>query len=517
MNGVPGAAAEHAGDAVTSPPVADPQRMRQSRICAARASVSPSAASTSASRGKSQSLVRRPPRQSTSSGSGPRAGNVIVAVADWDMWGTRGQDRFSTSPLPDGCPVAAHEESGLGLPAIHHERLRGMSAESTISTEALIIGAGPYGISTARRLDRRGVPYRIVGEPMGFWRRNMPAGMYLRSSWDWHLDTEGELTIEQFLEETGRAKDEVTPFPLSTYLEYVDWLQRGARIEAWDVRVERLDYGPGGRLIASLDSGEQIAARSVVVALGFSQFAHIPPDLEKRLPMDRVTHTVDFVDLERARGRSVLLLGGRQSAFEWAALLCEAGAAAVHIAYRHPSPAFEEADWSWVTPLMEGSIGNPAWYRSLPEEERTAVSRRLWGEGRLKVEPWLKPRLLGGPVSFWPETTVAQWREGPGDRVTVELTDGRSVEVDLIVLATGYKPDVGRIEFLANGECFEHLVTAEGLPVLDTAFQTSIPGLYMTSMLATREFGPFFGFTVACRASATIIGDDVARRMGGTL
>jgi hypothetical protein len=50
-----------------------------------------------------------------------------------------------------------------------------------------VIGAGPYGLAAAAaRAD--GIQPLVVGEPMEFWRRNMPAGMFLRSFIDWHLD-----------------------------------------------------------------------------------------------------------------------------------------------------------------------------------------------------------------------------------------------------------------------------------------------------------------------------------------
>jgi hypothetical protein len=78
--------------------------------------------------------------------------------------------------------------------------------------------------------------------------------------------------------------------------------------------------------------------------------------------------------------------------------------------------------------------------------------------------------------------------------------------VDQIVLATGYKVDVSRIPFLASGNILARLETRNGYPVLDERFQSTVPGLFFTSMCAVQEFGPFFGFTVAVRASARVIG-----------
>ena len=45
-----------------------------------------------------------------------------------------------------------------------------------------------------------------------------------------------------------------------------------------------------------------------------------------------------------------------------------------------------------------------------------------------------------------------------------------------------------------------------GFPVLDEHFGTNIPGLFMTSMAAVQDFGPFFAFTVSVRTSAMLIG-----------
>jgi FAD-dependent urate hydroxylase len=57
------------------------------------------------------------------------------------------------------------------------------------ATDLLIIGAGPFGLAIAADVQRRGLAGMVVGESMGFWKRHMPRGMFLRSGVDWHLDT----------------------------------------------------------------------------------------------------------------------------------------------------------------------------------------------------------------------------------------------------------------------------------------------------------------------------------------
>jgi hypothetical protein len=83
-----------------------------------------------------------------------------------------------------------------------------------------------------------------------------------------------------------------------------------------------------------------------------------------------------------------------------------------------------------------------------------------------------------------------------------------------VVLATGYRPDMRRVAFLDRGSIVDALAVREGYPVLDAEFQTNLPGLYVTGLAATRDFGPFFGFTVASPIAARIIGDTVATCIG---
>lgn len=379
------------------------------------------------------------------------------------------------------------------------------------SVDLLVIGAGPFGLAIAAQAEAHGIDYLVVGEPMGFWRSQMPEGMLLRSGLDWHLDPFDEYTLERYLHERGQAAKDVEPLTREFYLDYVAWFQAGRNVQPEPLTVERLDRNPsGGGFVATLTDGRTIAARRVVVALGMGYFAHVPEELAAAVPEGRGTHTCDAVDFAPLAGRRCLILGGRQSAFEWAALIHEAGATEVHVVHRHASPAFAEAHWAWVMPVVDDMAANPGWFRSLPPEQQQEYGRRLWGEGRLKVEPWLEWRIKCDGITVWPDSTIVWCEEVPTGDLAVKLDTGARLTVDDIIFATGYKVDMARIPLLANGNLLAELQTRNGFPVLSERFESSVPGLFITSMPAGQDFGPFFGFTVAARTSAKIIGAALA-------
>src|SRR3712207_6953114 len=72
--------------------------------------------------------------------------------------------------------------------------------------------------------------------------------------------------------------------------------------------------------------------------------------------------------------------------------------------------------------------------------------------------------------------------------IEVELTNGSRLAVDHVVLATGYKPDMRRIPYLSG--VIDRLQLADGFPVLDEHFQSSLPGRSEehTSELQSRQY-----------------------------
>jgi NADPH-dependent 2,4-dienoyl-CoA reductase/sulfur reductase-like enzyme len=100
---------------------------------------------------------------------------------------------------------------------------------------------------------------------------------------------------------------------------------------------------------------------------------------------------------------------------------------------------------------------------------------------------------------------------GADTGTTVTLSSGDRLTVDRVVFATGYKADLPSVPYLKD--LVGSVDVVDGFPVLDEGFQSSLAGLYFPGFAATRDFGPFFGFTKACPAAATLIVDDLLRRV----
>jgi cation diffusion facilitator CzcD-associated flavoprotein CzcO len=359
-------------------------------------------------------------------------------------------------------------------------------------TELLVIGAGPYGLAAARAARRDGIDVAVLGRPMSFWREHMPAGMFLRSGPDWHMDPDEELTLRAFLDVRGIDPADVDPLPVGLFLEYADWFTARAGIEIRDEEVVRLE--PGFR--ATLASGATIAARAVVAAPGIARFAVVP-----EWGAGLGDHTCDLVDFGSLSGARVLIVGGRQSAYEWAALIGEHGAERVDVVHRHAEPRFGRVSWAFVEPHLERTLAVPGWWRRLPAAERDAVSRRFWEVGRLTLEHWLAPRLTRLPVVRRAGVEVVA--ASPSGEV--RLSDGARLHADRIVFACGYRADLARVPYLPQ------VSLSDGFPDLDESFGSSLPGLYLPGFQATRDFGPFFGFVRGAAPAARMIARDLAR------
>jgi FAD-dependent urate hydroxylase len=374
-------------------------------------------------------------------------------------------------------------------------------------TELLVIGAGPYALSAAAYAQARGIGTRVVGRPMAFWRDQMPSDMFLRSGRDWALDADGVHSFAAYFEDRGFGADEHDPIPIGVFLDHTEWFREQKGLAVDEVLVTSLAHADG-RFEATLSDGSTVASAHVLAAPGIAHFAQLP-EWYDALPTGRRSHTSERVSFDDLGGARVAIIGGRQSAYEWAALLCDHGAARVDVVHRHDTPAFEKVSWSFVDPYVEQTLQHRGWWRDLPEERRRAIAREFWQVGRLTLEHWLTPRLDPAVVRSRPRTHVTAVDADEAGVVRLALSDGDLLEVDHVIAASGYRADLAAVPYLAG--VLDRVSVSDGFPDLSPGFETTLPGLFVTGFAATRDFGPFYGFTKGCPSAARIAVDEMMR------
>jgi lysine/ornithine N-monooxygenase len=363
-----------------------------------------------------------------------------------------------------------------------------------------IVGAGPYGLAATAFLRAAGVETRLFGEPMGFWRHQMPAGMRLRSAWEAsHIaDPAGALTLEAY--QAAHGVRLAVPLPLSDFVQYGLWYQRQVAPDVDRRQVVEVAPAAGGYRLR-LEDGEVLPARRVVLATGIARFAWRPPQFEG-LPPALVSHTAEHADLSRFAGQRVLVVGGGQSALESAALLHEAGAAVeVVVRARRVHWLHRGRLQGWLGPLrpllypptdvgppgLNWIVALPPLFRRLPRPLQQRIARRAI---RPAGADWLRPRLRDVALTMGRQV-VAVRPCGTGLRVA--LDDGSERRVEHLLLATGYRVDVARLPYLAPA-LVQALAQRDGYPQLGAGFEASLPGLHFLGALAAESFGPLFRF-----------------------
>lgn len=378
--------------------------------------------------------------------------------------------------------------------------------------DAIILGAGPYGLAASAHLRHiEGFASRTFGEPMSFWKTQMPAGMFLRSSWEAsHIaDPEGSLTLDRY--RTTSSNHLSSPVPLERFVEYGSWFQKNAVPNLDPRRIVNVE-AEGGAFRVFLDDGDELRTRRFIVAAGIAPFAWRPPEFAK-LPRELAAHSSEYSDLCQFEGRRVAVVGGGQSALESAALLHEIGARVeVIVRTRQVHWLGWKARLQRLGPLSKllfswTDVGPAGISRlvSVPAAMR-ALPRNLQDSLRLRsIRPagahWLVARLRD--VRMTTGTRVIAAAESAG-RVKLILSNATEREVDHVLLGTGYRVDVNRYSFLSP-RVKGQLRSIDGFPELTRSFESSVPGLYFLGAPAGRSFGPLMYFVSGTRfASRTL-------------
>jgi thioredoxin reductase len=401
--------------------------------------------------------------------------------------------------------------------------------------EAVVIGAGPYGLSLAAHLRAAEVPVRVIGHPMSSWREEMPAGMLLKST---PLTSNLSAPVAGYdLHDYCRLHG-VEPLgqhqavPVDLFVDYGQWFQREWVPDVTQARVEVLRRRPDGFEIV-LDNGERLIADNVTVAAGQGPFAYIPPQLSTAgmpataesgalLPL---SHSSRHRHLTAFAGHDVIVVGAGQSALETAALLVEAGARVTVVARRQAMfgnpPRLGNRRRSFALARPDSPLGDgwpyylvsraPHAFRHLPAQVRLAIVRHLLGPAGAW---WLRERVLGHVSIKAGQTIVAAGRAG--NRVVLQLLDRTtaatsSLSAHHVIAATGYRVDLDRLDFI-EPETRATIARTGRSPRLGPHFESSVPGLFFTGVCAAATFGPLLRFVAGTRFASTRISAAVAAR-----
>jgi cation diffusion facilitator CzcD-associated flavoprotein CzcO len=304
-----------------------------------------------------------------------------------------------------------------------------------------VIGAGPSGIAAAKYALEAGF------EPVVFEASDRIGGQWYTTaqhSGVWpgmHTNTSRELTAFSDFAPPREYPLHPAAEQVRDYLEcYAAAFHVGDRIR-FGTRVR--DVQPGWRV-----DGEPFAA--VVAASGRFQAPRLPPAV--RTFTGELFHAYDYPGAEPFAGRAVLVYGNGISGVEIASDL------AVHTSV---ISAFRKSRYV-IQKVVDGVSSDWQWYTMFGALERRVLSADEWEQRqRARVV-----RVAGHPADFGAPSPDADLRVAglslcqgylqqirDGDIVcrpaisgvdgrTVTFMDGTQVEVEVIICATGYAPDL---------------------------------------------------------------------------
>ena len=389
-----------------------------------------------------------------------------------------------------------------------------MRANASLSAiDVVILGAGPYGLSIAAHLNPLSVSYRIFGRPMQSWKSNMPKGMLLKSDGfaSRLYDPEAAFTLGHYCAETSQPYADVgIPVPVDTFTEYGIEFQKRMVPSLEQVELTSVKSVPQGFELTT-ESGERFLARKVVVAAGITHFGWLPSELAA-LPRELATHSSNYGDLSHFKGRKVAVIGAGSSAVDVAVILRDIGAEPV-IVTRAPGIAFHNPP-NEPRPLIEritkprSGLGlgwrsrlctdAPLLFHAMPQGLRFRAVKRHLGP----APGWfVREKAASIPTHLGVELQNAVVRV---EKVHLTLTNGTgssNLVVDHVIGGTGYRVALKRLRFL-DDELRKRIRTAEDTPVLNTYFESSIPGLYFVGVASANSFGPLARFAYGAMYTA---------------
>lgn len=399
-------------------------------------------------------------------------------------------------------------------------------AQHSVSVEAydaVIVGAGPYGLSTAAHLQGQGLKVAILGKPFQLWLENMPEGMLLRSYW-WATnlsDPHKQYGLERYFRETRQQA--IDPLPTKTLIDYGLWFQKHVVPTVDETFVKTIKH-EDGHFVLTLTDGRILQSAVVIMAPGLNYYVSRPTEYDHLSPQ-LVSHTSEHSVFDQFARKKVIIVGAGQSALETAALAHESGVN-VQLVTRRPIAWIKgEASFSESRPLLErlqhpkAGISSdwfswqlehfPYLFQRLPRSLKDRFLRGIGSYGPMGSS-WLKPRVLGNVDLY--EAQPVQKIEEVDDGVQLTLLNNKTLKADHVILGTGYRVDIRKLPML-HPSLTSAVKVYNNAPILDNHFESSIPGLYFVGFTSVSSCGPFYRFVVGTDAAARRVTQSVARQV----
>lgn len=401
----------------------------------------------------------------------------------------------------------------------------------TQTCDVAIVGTGPHGLSLAAHLKARGIDFRIFGKPMGTWAEHMPKTMMLKSDgFASNLSApERESTLKDYCARKNIPyADEGLPISLELFLEYASWFRQHFVSELEDTMVTRLE-GDGDYFALTLQTGERLRARNVVLAVGISWFHYVPGFLSG-LPSSLASHSYDHRDVSRFSGRDVAVIGGGASAVNLVDELASEGARA-RIISRGAAIEYnripDASDQTLFARIQRPASGIGRGWRSLFCAEAPLLFYRLPDSLKQRaIRSHMKPAAgfyMRGKIEGRAAMSLGRSvdkAEIVGGKVALTLCDRKGARerlaFDHVVAATGYRTDMRRVPFLARDLC-DRIALPDGTPIISDGFETPAQGLFVTGPATMSSFGPLMRFMVGAEFAAPRLASRLARSLSGVI
>jgi cation diffusion facilitator CzcD-associated flavoprotein CzcO len=355
--------------------------------------------------------------------------------------------------------------------------------------DAVIVGAGPAGLACAATMRAAGLEAAVLektAEVGAVWRRHYDR-LHLHTDRN-HSGLPGMAMPSSYPAYPSRAQ-------MVAYLE--NYAGRFEINPVFGAKVSRIKReGPQCRVEFA---EERLAAPIVVIATGIADAPYRPvwPGMDGF--SGEIVHSCDYRNPAPYHGHRVLVVGFGNSGGEIALDLATAGVS-VALAVRSPVQiiprdllGFPILSWAILYRRLPArfvdTINTPVLRLALGNFEKLGLRRAAKGPRRMVEEDGRVPLIDVGTLAKIRDGAIAV--RGGIDRFVaggIVFTDGTIEQFDAVILATGFRPDLGPLIPDVEGVLDRH-----GMPLV-TGGPTAGPGLYFCGQITVptgqlREIG----------------------------